>query len=185
MSPTPDRASHWVYPDRDAWQELLRLRCHPRAVAAKPHWWPGPWAGSFPGQPNEAALADARVLAMLRQEFTWAMRCFYFAEATLDDPRASAIAGRVADALDRARRSLDSPAKADGLREAVANLSGIGRYDPSKYPRGFIETASRSLQAVGRVLEGSSFSTLTYWGRVFRRFGASFARSVHGLPTGE
>jgi hypothetical protein len=162
MAENVQTPSSWVYPDRDAWEKLLRIRPRPRPVLDKPQWWRGRWPPRRPGRPTAAALANGRILETLRGELAWAQKCFYHAQSVLPNCQAQAKAGRLADALGRARRSLDAPQKAAGMDAVVDELIGVGRYDPAKYPRAFVDAAGRSISAAGRAMQTSRFETVAY-----------------------
>lgn len=181
MADASKTPSSWVYPDRDAWEELLNIRPRPRSVMDKPEWWHKPWPARWPGKPAGAALSDDRKLKALRRELAWAQRCFHYAEHVLPDSQTKEKAGRIADALGRARRAIDAPEKAADVAQAVDELAGVGRYDPSRNPRAFVDTAGRSISATGRALAASRFESVAYWGRVFGRAGGFFRSMRHQL----
>ena len=176
--------SSWVYPDRDAWEKLLHLRPKPRPVMEKPAWWRGSWPAAWPGKPTEGAQSNERKLEAVRRELAWAQKCFYYAESVLANSHARDKARRIADTLGRARRSLDTPDKADQMDYVAQELAGVGRYDPAKHPRAFVEASGRSLSAAGGAMATSRHESVGYWGRVLVRAGGFFRAMKQELPEG-
>ncbi|MCD6303965.1 MAG: hypothetical protein J7M21_03265 [Planctomycetes bacterium] len=173
--------SSWVYPDREAWQELLKIRPKPRPVMERPSWWRRPWPATWPGKPTAAALSIDRLYHAARSELAWARKCFRYAQAVLPQGPARRKARLLADALARTRSAMDRPAKASGLADLVHELAPVGRYDPRKYPHAFIEMAGRSVQGAGRLLASSPHPSVAYWGRVLVRAGGYFLATREGL----
>jgi len=184
MAKTTESAGSWLYPDRGAWEKLLHLRPKPRAVMDKPLWWRKPWPARWPGKPSAAAVSNDRKFEAVRNELAWAQKCFYYAEAVLPDSRAKEKARRIAEALGRLRMAIDGPGKAADVAGLADELSAVGRHDPAKSPRAFIEMAGQSLSAAGQILETSGFESVAYWGRVFARAGGFFRAMKRDLPGG-
>lgn len=177
-------ASSWIYPDREAWEKLLRIRPRPRPVMEKPDWWRGRWPPARPGKPAPRMLAGDRILDKVRNELDWAQKCFYYAESILPESAAREKSRLIAGALGRARKTIDSHDKAKEIESAAHELAGVARYDPAKYPKAFVEAAGSSLTAMGKVMETSRFQSVAYWGRVFVRAGGYYRAMRHDLPGG-
>ena len=109
----------------------------------------------------------------------------FYAQSVLPGSQAQEKAGRIADALGRARLALDTAEKAANAEPAAANLAGIGAYDPAKYPQAFVEHAGLSLTAAGRAMEASRVEAVAYWGRVLARAGGFFRSMNHDLSPGQ
>ena len=139
MAPHVKSPSSWVYPDRDAWENLLHIRPKPRPVLEKPPWWRGPWSASRPGRPTEKADSAERKIELLRNELAWAQKCLSYAQSVLPQPKARAKAGRLADAIARACKSFDNTEKSAGMDRVVEELVGVGRHDPARKPQAFIQ----------------------------------------------
>ena len=154
--------SSWLYPDRDAWEKLLKIRPKPRPVMDKPPWWRGAWPARWPGKPAGAALSDERKLDVLARELAWAQNCFRYAASALPDSPAKQKAGRIADALERTRTAVDTPKKAASVEQAVDELVGVGNHDPATRPAAFVDSAGRSVAATGRIMQDSRFESLAY-----------------------
>ena len=174
-------SSPWIYPDREAWEALLRIRPKPRPVMDKPDWWRGQWPAGRRGAAAGATSAD-RLLDRIRNELAWAAKCFFYAESIFPDSRVKEKVRLIANALERARTAVDTPAKAEDISAVADELAGVGRYDPVKHPRAFVETAGRSLSATGQAMEASTFEGLAYWGRSFVRAGGFLRAMKHDLP---
>ena len=174
--------SSWVYPDRDAWEKLLQIRPKPRPVLEKPAWWRTPWPPRRPGRAGEADLPNERKLDLLRNELGWARRCFRYAGSVLPPSRAKAKASRIADALARARKSFDRPEKTKDMDPVSDELVAVGRYDPARHARAFVEASGRSISAAGQVMAAAAFGDVAYWGRVLVRAGGFFRAMKHELP---
>ena len=170
--------SSWVYPDRDAWETLLSIHPKPRPVTEKPEWWRGPWPS---GNGFGENLSSDQKLEVVKKEFAWARKCFYYAESVLPDSAAKEKAGRIARVLGRANQALDSREKATDVFAVVHELSRIGRYDPQRHPRAFVETAGGSVAAAGKVMEDSQVESMAYWGRALARAGRYFQTMKYDL----
>jgi len=175
--------SSWLYPDRDAWENLLKIRPKPRPVMDKPPWWRNSWPARWPGKPAGAALSDERKLDVLARELAWAQDCFRYAASALPDSHAKLKAKRIADALERTRMAIDTPEKAANVENAIDELVGVGHNDPANNPAAFVDSAGRSVAATGRIMQDSRFGSLAYWGRVLLRTGGSFRSMRHELSS--
>ncbi|HUS92638.1 MAG TPA: hypothetical protein VM695_12350 [Phycisphaerae bacterium] len=177
-------SSSWVYPDRDAWEKLLHLRPKPRPVMDKPPWWRTPWPLSGSDGGGSTGGAGVTQLNRIRNQLAWAEKCLLYAQSVLPDGEAKGKAYRLAEELRRTRLAFDTPAKAQGTALAADELVAVGRYDPVKYPRPFIEAAGRGVTAAGQVMSASACPSVAYWGRVLVRAGGYFRAMKPDLPGG-
>jgi len=147
----------------------------------KPAWWRDSWPLGRSGQ-SMSGMSDARKLEIVQGELAWAQKCFYYAQSVLPDSLAKDKAGRMAEIIGRARQVIATTEAAQAAAMAVDELSPIGRYDPERYPKAFVEAAGRSISAAGRAMEASTLATVAYWGRVFVRAGGFFCSMGQELP---
>jgi hypothetical protein len=176
--------SGWLYPDRQAWESLLRIRPKPQPVLAKPSWWRGRWPDGAAARTTNGSSEPRQVLDRVRRELAWARKCFCHAQSVLPDSSAKNKAARIGDTLARVRKAVDTPEKAEDVVRAIDELAAMGRHDPEKYPRSFVETAAASLGAAGAILAASRFGAIAYWGRVLSRSSGFFRSMGHELPGG-
>jgi hypothetical protein len=154
-------------------------------VMEKPSWWTHRWSMGRPLGPGNSKQGQQLQAQAVRGEFTWAQRCLLYAQSVLPDSMAKDNAGRIADALGRARLVLDTTEKALAAEGAAADLAGMGAYDPAKYPHAFVERAGQRLTAAGRALEASGIEAMGYWGRTLARMGGSFGAMKQELPASQ
>jgi len=176
--------SSWLYPDRDRWESLLSIRPKPQPVMEKPTWWSGRWPAGAAARATDGSARPQQILARVVRELSWAQKCFLHAQSVLPDCSAKNKAGRIGEALGRTRKAIDVPEKAEDIVRVIDELSGVGRYDPGKHPRRFVETAAASLAAAAAVLAACPFEAVAYWGRTLTRASRFFGAMKHELPGG-
>jgi len=128
-----------------------------------------------------AVPADARgrlgriKLNAVKGELRRAELAFVTARRSLGDAHAQEAAGRVAAALGRVNRAVDSVEKGAAIHPAAEVLVGVSTFDPEVRPTDFIQLAGRSVALAGKVLAQCEFACLRYWGRKLSRLAGTFA----------
>jgi hypothetical protein len=121
--------------------------------------------------PTSQAAEEARnrlgrlKLNAVREELRRAELSFVAAKRSLDDVRAREVAGRIADALGRARVAVDNVEQGAAVHPAVEVLVGVSRFDPAVRAGDFVLLAGRSVMLAGRILAACPYDSIAYWGR--------------------
>jgi hypothetical protein len=135
-----------------------------------------------PEPDEQPELRAARIqLNAVKDEFRRAELAFVTAKRVLGDPAAGEAAGRIADALSRASRAVDTIEKGVAVHPVLNALVDVARFDPAWEPVEFCETAGRSVADVGRKMERCEFATVAYWGRTLARLATAFASRKEAL----
>ena len=142
-------------------------------------------AGTEPEPASSTDQADdglaRRKLNAVRDELRRAELAFLAAKQVFGDANAREAAGKIADALGRASRAIDSPEKGAAVHAVVQALAGASRFDPAWHPVEFAKTAAWSVGRAGRMMAGCGFPAVAYWGRTLIRMAGAFAAMKDAL----
>jgi len=136
-----------------------------------------------------AVPADARgrlgriKLNAVKGELRRAELAFVTARRFLGDAYAQEAAGRVADALGRVNRAVDSVEKGAAIHPAAEVLVGVSTFDPRLRPHDFIRLAGKSVALAGKVIARCPFACLRYWGRKLSKLAGTFTAGQAGPAT--
>ena len=129
----------------------------------------------FVPMPADARRRLGRMkLNAVKGELRRAELAFVTARRFLGDAHAQEAAGRVADALGRVNRAVDSVEKGAAIHPAAEVLVGVSTFDPEVRPADFIQRAGRSVALAGKVIAESEFDCLRYWGRKLSKLAGTF-----------
>lgn len=133
--------------------------------------------------------ADARSrlgrmkLNAVKGELRRAELAFVTARRSLGDAQAQEAAGRIADALGRVNRAVDSVEKGAAIHPAAEVLVGVSTFDPEARPADFAHLAGKSVALAGKVIGECEFNCLRYWGRKLSRLAGALTAMKTGPAT--
>lgn len=127
-----------------------------------------------PGQEPRARLGRLKLNAV-KDEFRRSELAFMAAKHALGEMGVAVLAGRIADALGRACRAIDTVEKGAAVYPALEALVGVSKIDPASRPAAFLDLAGKSIAIAGRMMASSGFADVAYWGRALSHLAGGLA----------